>query len=95
MTDEEKICEGWGNRETRTAYMWLSNNMWLRNERIRRRMLLTNNGIGANKILQHFVEGLMGAVGFGNMFDEIGNIKRVNWEELEEKLSECDKQWKK
>ena len=84
------ICDGWSNKETRTAYMWLSNNMWLRNERRRRIMLLVKNGMGADKILQHFVEGLIGAVGFSNMFDEIGDIKQVNWKELDEMLHERD-----
>ena len=90
MMDEEEICDGWSNRETRTAYIWLSNNMWMQNERRRRMMLLVKNGIGTDKILQHFVEGLTGAVGFSNMFDEIGDIERVNWIELEETLHARD-----
>ena len=90
MMDEEEICDGWNNKETRTAYLWLSNNMWLQNGRRIRRMALVKNGMGADKILQHFVEGLIGAVGFSNMFDEIGDIKRVDWEELEETLHKRD-----
>ena len=90
MMDEGEICDGWSNRETRTAYIWLSNNMWMQNERRRRMMLLVKTGIGTDKILQHFVEGMIGAVGFGNMFDEIGDIKQVNWKELADTCEERD-----
>ena len=90
MADKEGY-DGWSNRETKTLDLWLSNNEWLCTEAARR-VRLTKDKAGIEKALQEFVEGLTDAVGFGNMFDDVGDIKQVNWKELAEAWKE-DEKW--
>ena len=83
MPDKEAMYNGVSNRETKILKTWLYNCEWLRTE-AKRRIASANNETSINDILQEFICELSGAVGFSNMFMEIGDIGRVNWEELAE-----------
>ena len=88
MNDEE--CNGWSNSETWAVDLWLSNDegMYKDISRIVRR---SYNVEKAERGIREYVEELKEMVNDGqageeliSMFNDIGNMQRVDWEEIVE-----------
>ena len=69
---------GWTNHETWAANLWLTNDEYT---------YFTIAKMGARQI-KAFVEELKEEDDFDSMFEEIGEIDNVNWEEIAEGLRE-------
>ena len=78
MTTSTETYNGWTNRET-----WACN-LWLNNDESMYQFVYTE--VGSPQALQEWVEGLDDLKSeseiLRNMFNDIGSMWRVNWDEI-------------
>jgi len=90
MPDE--TYEGWENRETWALALWLNNDEGLYNTCIETARNYTNMFELAEEFKRYVTEDLKVVAkeskDFCNMFDDIGNLSAVNWEEISKNFKE-------
>ena len=91
MMDEKDECNGWSNEETWALDQWLSNNEYLY-KMVGGKVKITRYRTGTDETIKKFIEGLKGTEEFKSMFDDVGDMKRVNWKELADVWKE-DEEW--
>ena len=69
--------QGWTNRETWAAHLWLTNSQF---------MYRSVRGMNAER-LRDFCEGLSFARDEADFVREIGSLWRVNWDEISKALA--------
>jgi len=94
MSDTDDEYEGWTNRETWAVNLWLSNDEGMYNEVNE----IVDNAEDREEIengIREYVENLKEFLDSGeacgelrNMFEDIGSMWRVNWEEIAESWKE-------
>ena len=74
---------GWTNRETWAAHLWITNE-----ESLYTSALHANTGLLLNEYMEELLSLRQESETLQTMFDDIGSLWRVNWKEIHDAIKE-------